>query len=122
MSNGSATGESATAFGVPSYVELVFGVVFVWGFGDALSTLVALASTGNIALETNPVVRSILAVHPLAFVVLKGVVALVVGLVLLQYRPLVEAVPGWRAWLFLVVGAGSAVAGINVAVALLAMS
>lgn len=105
----------------PSYVELVFGVVLVWGFGDALSTLLALSSTGTAALETNPLMRPVLAYDPLALVAVKGAVALVVGLALLRYRSAVRGVPGWRAWLSGVLALGIVVAAVNVAVAVLAL-
>ncbi|MFC6756326.1 hypothetical protein ACFQER_06000 [Halomicroarcula sp. GCM10025894] len=55
----------------PDYVELVFGIVFVWGTGDLLSTFAALHFTGLWA-EANPLVRTLLARDPLLVVALKA--------------------------------------------------
>lgn len=105
----------------PGYVELVFSLVLVWGFADGLSTLTALAFTGTVALELNPLVRHILRDTPLAVVLLKSLVVLYVGLVLLWCRDLVERTPGWRPWLVGVVAAGAATSLGNVYVAVAAV-
>ncbi|MFB6184597.1 MAG: DUF5658 family protein [Haloarculaceae archaeon] len=93
----------------PSYVELVYGIVFVWGFGDAVSTILALALTGTHTLEVNPWMRLLLASHPLVLVAVKFAVVLYVGIVLLELRSFVEDVPGWRAWMLglLLLGVGA---------------
>jgi len=83
----------------PGYVALVFALVFVWGFGDAASTLLAFAFTGDPGLEANPLIRSLLARTPLLLVAAKAAVALVVGLSLLRYRDAIESVPLWRPWM-----------------------
>ncbi|MBV0903659.1 DUF5658 family protein [Haloarcula salina] len=92
----------------PGYVELVFSLVLVWGFGDALSTLFAARFAGP-GLEANPWIRSLLFHEPLLVVALKMAVVLYVGVVLLECRDLVERVPLWRAWLLGVVAVGALV-------------
>jgi len=100
------------------YVDLVFALVFVWGAGDLLSTLVAVNFVG-IGAEQNPLVRSLLAISPLLLIALKMGVVLSVALVLLAYRSLVERVPLWRPWLTAIVGVGAFVVVSNVSVAVL---
>lgn len=92
----------------PSYVELVFSLVLVWGFGDALSTLFAAQFAGP-GLEANPWIRTLLIHEPLLVIALKMAVVLYVGVVLLECRSVVERVPLWRAWLLSVVGLGAVV-------------
>lgn len=105
----------------PGYVELVFSLVLVWGFGDALSTLFA-AKFAGVGLEANPWIRVLLTHEPLVVIALKMAVALYVGVVLLECRSFVEQVPWWRGWLLGVVGVGAAAVLINVYVGLLAAS
>ena len=105
----------------PGYVELVFSLVLVWGFGDALSTLFA-AKFAGVGLEANPWIRVLLTHEPLAVIALKMAVALYVGIVLLECRSFVEQVPWWRGWLLGVVGLGATAVLINVYVGLLAVS
>ena len=105
----------------PGYVELVFSLVIVWGFGDAVSTLVATGAAGP-GLEVNPWIRLLLVHHPLLMVALKAVVVLYAGIVLLECRHVVESVPGWRAWFLGVVGLGTAVVLTNVYIGLAALS
>lgn len=105
----------------PGYVELVFSIVLVWGFGDAVSTLVA-ATVAGPHLEANPWIRALLTHHPLLWVVLKGAVVLYAGVVLLECRPVVEEVPLWRAWLLGIVGLGTVIVLGNVYVGLAAAS
>ena len=100
----------------PAYATLVLSVVFVWGTGDLLSTLIALHFTGLYA-EANPLVRALLARGPLLAIAFKGVVSLVVGLLLLEYQSAIECVPRWRLWLTGLVGVGSAVVFVNLYVA-----
>ncbi|AEM58168.1 hypothetical protein HISP_13135 [Haloarcula hispanica N601] len=90
------------------YVELVFSLVLVWGFGDALSTLFAAQFAGP-GLEANPWIRTLLIHEPLLVIALKMAVVLYVGVVLLECRDVVERVPLWRAWLLFVVALGAAV-------------
>ncbi|WP_436930178.1 hypothetical protein [Halosimplex halobium] len=106
---------------MPGYVELVLSLVIVWGFGDAVSTLVAAAFAGP-SLEANPWIRLLLVHHPLLVVALKAAVALYAGVVLLECRPVVERVPGWRAWFLAVIGLGTAVVVTNVYVGLAAVA
>lgn len=95
----SALAEAAEIrFEKPGYVELVFSLVLVWGFGDALSTLFAARFAGH-HLEANPWVGTLLAHSPLVVLVLKMAGVLYVGVVLLECRDLVERVPLWRSWL-----------------------
>ncbi|WP_276270603.1 DUF5658 family protein [Haloarcula litorea] len=103
----------------PDYVDLVFALVFVWGFGDLVSTLLAVHATG-VETEANPWIRVLLAHEPLLVVALKAAVALYVGVVLLACRPVVERVPGWRTWFGTVVGLGCGVVALNLVVAVLA--
>ncbi|WP_324663443.1 DUF5658 family protein [Haloarcula sediminis] len=103
----------------PGYVELVFGIVFVWGTGDLLSTLAALHFTG-VGAEANPLIRTLLSHDPLLVVALKGTVMLVVGLVLVRYRAAVEGLPRWRLWLGGLLGVGTVVVALNLSVALAA--
>ncbi|EMA19073.1 DUF5658 family protein [Haloarcula argentinensis] len=95
-------------FEKPSYVELVFSLVLVWGFGDALSTLFAAQFAGP-GLEANPWIRVLLIHEPLLVIALKMAVVLYVGVVLLECRDVVERVPLWRAWLLSVVALGAVV-------------
>jgi hypothetical protein len=92
----------------PSYVELVFSLVLVWGFGDALSTLFAAQFAGP-GLEANPWIRTLLIHEPLLVIALKMAVVLYVGVVLLECRDVVERVPLWRAWLLSIVVLGAVV-------------
>jgi hypothetical protein len=103
----------------PDYVELVFGIVFVWGTGDLFSTFAALHFTGVWA-EANPLVRTLLSHDPLLVVALKGGVMLVVGLVLFRYQTAVERLPRWRLLLGGLLGVGAGVVAINLYVALTA--
>ena len=105
----------------PGYVELVFSLVIVWGFGDAVSTLLA-AEFAGVHLEANPWIRQLLIHHPLSVVVLKAAVVLYAGIVLLECRHLVEQVPWWRTWLLGVVGCGAVVVLLNVYVGLAAVA
>jgi len=101
----------------PDYVELVFGIVFVWGTGDLFSTFAALHFTGVWA-EANPLVRTLLAHDPLLVVALKGGVMLVVGLLLFEYQAAVEQLPRWRLLLGGLIGVGTGVVALNLYVAL----
>jgi len=103
----------------PSYVELVFSIVLVWGFGDAVSTLFAATFAGP-HLEANPWLRMLLTHEPLAVIALKMAVVLYVGVVLLECRDVVERVPWWRSWLLVIVGTGAIVTITNVSVGLMA--
>lgn len=105
----------------PGYVELVLSLVLVWGFGDAASTLVAAAFAGP-SLEANPWIRLLLVHDPLLVVALKGAVVLYAGVVLLECRPVVERVPGWRAWFLCVIALGAVVVLTNVYVGLAAVA
>ena len=89
------------------YAELVFAQMFVWGLGDAVSTLVAFSLTGNLALEANPIARTVMLQEPLLLLVLKGAVAAVVGITLIEFRDIVTRVPFWRTWMFALLGLGS---------------
>lgn len=100
----------------PGYVELVYAVIIVWGFADALSTMVAMTALGSPAAEINPWIRTLLAHEPLLVIVLKGAVALYVGVVLLACRDVVETVPGWRLWFLGVVAVGTLVVTQNLSV------
>ena len=101
----------------PGYVELVFAVVLVWGFGDAVSTLLAADAVG-IRHEQNPWLRLLFSIEPLLIPLVKGAVVLFVGVVLLECRDIVESVPLWRAWFVAVIAAGTLVIAGNVYVAL----
>lgn len=104
-----APGYQSIAIEPPGYVELVFSLVIIWGFADALSTLVAMASVGSVSAEVNPWIRTLLVHEPLFVIVLKGAVVLYVGVVLLACRDVVERVPGWQVWFLAVIGIGTAV-------------
>lgn len=124
MTDANATGDldlSTIRVEKPGYVELVLSLVLAWGFADTASTFVAAAATG-VGVEANPWIRVLLAHHPLAVVALKAAVALYAGVVLIECRPVVERVPGWRAWLTGLVALGGAVALGNVLVGLLALT
>jgi len=112
---------SAIRLEKPGYVELVFALVIVWGFGDAASTLFASGAAGP-GLEANPWIRVLLAHHPLLVVVLKAAVVLYAAVVLLECRSFVESVPGWRAWFVGVVGIGAVIVLTNVYVGLVALA
>ena len=111
---------SAIRLEMPGYVELVFSLVIVWGFGDAVSTLLAMGTAGA-HLEANPWIRLLLEHDPLLMVVLKAAVVLYAGVVLLECRSVVESVPGWRAWFVGLVALGVAVVLGNVYVGLAAL-
>jgi hypothetical protein len=106
---------------MPEYAQLVFALVFVWGFGDAVSTLVAYSFTGQFELEANPFVRMLLAHEPLLVLVMKAVVVLVVGVTLIGCRDLVEEVPFVRSWLLGVTAVGSLIVVSNLYVGLSAL-
>jgi len=108
--------------GRPGYVQSVAALVFVWGFGDAVSTVFAFAATGSLAMEANPLVRLVLAQNPLLVVVLKTGVAVVVGAALLACRERIERVPLWRPWLLSVTALGAAVVASNGLVAVRALA
>jgi len=91
------------------YAELVVAQMFVWGIGDAVSTLLAFSITGNLTLEANPIARTVLIHEPLLLFVLKGAVAVVVGITLIECRDTVTRVPLWRTWMFGVLALGTAV-------------
>ncbi|MFB6106014.1 MAG: hypothetical protein ABEJ70_03480 [Halobacteriaceae archaeon] len=101
-----------------TYAELVLAVIAVWGFGDAVSTLVAHAFTGDASAELNPWVRVLLGFGPLWLVVLKAAVVLYVGVVLLELESVVRRAPGWRHWLRFLVVSGVVVTALNLYVAL----
>ncbi|WP_246986653.1 DUF5658 family protein [Halorientalis marina] len=105
----------------PSYTDLVAALVFVWGVGDAVSTLVALALTRDLSLEANPLVRALLAQTPLLLLVMKAAVALVVGVALLRWRDPIQSVPLWRPWMVGVLGLGTAIVVSNLYVGLVAV-
>ncbi len=111
---------NAVRLELPGYVELVFSLVIVWGFGDAVSTLVAVGTVGA-QLEANPWVRVLLAHDPLLLITLKAAVVLYAGVVLLECRSVVESVPGWRAWFVGLIGLGVAVVLGNLYVGLSAL-
>ena len=105
----------------PGYVELVFSIVLIWGFGDAVSTLFA-ARFAGVGLEANPWIRLLLAHEPLAVIALKMAVALYVGVVLLACRSVVERVPLWRGWLLTILALGTGAVLVNLYVGLTAAS
>jgi len=111
-----ADGDWRVRLEMPGYVELVVSLVIVWGFADALSTVIAMTVTGSAAAEINPWIRLLLTHEPLLVIVLKGAVALYVGVVLLACRDVVETVPGWRLWFLGVIAVGTAVVVQNLAV------
>ena len=91
------------------YAELVFAQMFVWGIGDAVSTLLAFSLTGDLSLEANPIVRAVLLHDPLLLLAFKGAVAAVLGITLIECRNVVVRVPLWRSWMFAVLALGSTV-------------
>lgn len=101
----------------PGYVGLVYALVLVWGLGDVLSTFFAVSTmgTGN---EINPWMQFLLSTEPMLVVAVKAAVVLYAGVVLLECQPIVERVPGWRAWFGGVVGFGTLVVLNNTAVGL----
>jgi len=105
----------------PDYVELVFSLVLVWGFGDAVSTLFA-AKFAGVGIEANPWIRVLLTHEPLLVIALKMAVVLYVGIVLLECRDIVETVPWWRGWLLAIVGLGALVVLVNTYVGLAAVA
>lgn len=106
---------------LPGYVGLVYALVLVWGLGDVLSTFAAASAVGSVAAEANPWIRLLFGMDPLFVLALKAAVVLYAGIVLLECRPVVERVPGWRAWFVVVVGIGWLVVVNNLAVAFVAM-
>jgi hypothetical protein len=105
----------------PGYVELVFAIVLIWGFGDAVSSLLAAELAGH-HLEANPWIRLLLGEAPLLAIALKLAVALYVGVVLLECRSFVEQVPLWRAWLFSLAFLGAVIVLNNVIIGLHAVA
>lgn len=106
---------------LPGYVGLVYALVLVWGLGDVLSTFAAVSAVGSVAGEANPWIRVLFGIDPLFVLALKAAVVLYAGVVLLECRPVVERVPGWRVWFVTVVGIGWLVVVNNLAVAFVAM-
>jgi hypothetical protein len=105
----------------PGYVELVFSLVIVWGFGDAVSTLFA-AEMAGVHIEANPWIRLLLVHDPLLVIALKAAVVLYTGVVLLECRHFVERVPWWRAWLTGIVAVGTGIVMMNLYIGLVATS
>ncbi len=113
--------EGATRDGWP-YNTFVLGLALVWGFGDALSTYVAAAATGSTAMEANPIVRTLLALDPMLLAVFKAAVVIVLVVTLLEWRSLVERVPGHRVWFVACLGAGLLVTANNLAIGISALA
>ena len=107
--------------GLPDYVGFVYALVLVWGAGDVLSTYAAVSTSGDVGMEADPWIRLLLDTEPLLVAVLKAAVVLHAGVVLLECRPVVERVPGWRAWFVAVVGTGWVIVVTNLAVAFVAL-
>lgn len=103
------------------YVGLVYALVLLWGLGDVLSTYFAYAAVGTSAAEVNPWIAVLLSYNPVLVAVVKGAVVLYVGVILLEYREVVQRAPGWRLWLIGVVVAGILVVLNNLAVGVLAL-
>lgn len=59
---------------LPDYVEFVYALVLVWGFGDVVSTYVAVSAVGGVAMEANPWMRLLLATEPLLVLAVKAAV------------------------------------------------
>lgn len=116
---GSVADDARAGLGVAptEYVELVYALGVVWGFGDAVSTLLAVATTGTVAFEANPLVAALLSHDPYLLIALKAAVVLVVSVTLLCFRPTIERTPYWRPWLSAVLGLGVAVVFLNLYVA-----
>ena len=104
----------------PDYVDLVFALVFIWGFGDAVSTVVA-AEFAGVELEVNPWIRALLIHEPMLVILLKMAVALYVGVILLECRSVVERVPLSELWLGAIIGLGTGVVFVNFTVAAMAL-
>ncbi|MFC7132161.1 MULTISPECIES: DUF5658 family protein [Salinibaculum] len=122
MSTGEIGGRVAALEGhVPGYTGFVYALVAVWGLGDLLSTYVAVAAVGDAAMEANPWIRVLLETEPLLVLALKAAVVLYAGVVLLECRPVVECVPGWRLWFGGVVAAGWLVVVNNLAIGFAAL-
>lgn len=102
------------------YVSLIYALVLLWGLGDIFSTYFAHALVGPGAGEANPWMHVLLAYNPVLVAVVKGAVVLYVGIVLLEYRDIVQTVPGWRVWLTGLVVAGILVVVNNLAVGVIA--
>lgn len=113
--------EGRTRLELPSYVELVFALVIIWGFGDSLSTVLASEFSGPEFVEINPLLRAMLAFDPLVVIVVKGAVVLYVGLTLLACREVVKTVPGWQIWFLGVIGVGTVIVLQNLAVVAVAL-
>lgn len=103
----------------PEYVALVYTLVLLWGLGDVLSTYFAYAAVGTSAAEANPWIAVLLSYNPVLVAVVKGAVVLYVGVVLLEYREIVQRVPGWRLWMSGLVIAGILVVLNNLAVGII---
>lgn len=91
------------------FVGLTYALVLLWGLGDVLSTYFVFAIVGTSEAEKNPWMEILLSWNPVLVAVVKGAVVLYVGVILLEYRELVQRAPGWRIWLSVLVLAGSAV-------------
>lgn len=104
------------------YVSLVYALVLLWGLGDTFSTYFAHAATGAGAGEVNPWIDVLLAYNPVLVAVVKGAVVLYVGIILLEYRDIVQTVPGSRVWLTTLVVAGILVVVNNLAVGIMAVT
>lgn len=102
----------------PAYTTFVVALVAIWGVGDAASTLLAMWLGGSVGLESNPLVRSLLAEHLLLLPLFKGAVVALAGGLLLEYDEHVESVPGWRLWFGGVLALGALIVVTNAYVAL----
>ncbi|MFC7072708.1 DUF5658 family protein [Halovenus rubra] len=104
------------------YISMVYVLVLLWGLGDVLSTYFAYAAVGTAAGETNPWMALLLSHNPVLIAVVKGAVVLYVGVILLEYRNLVQRTPGWRLWLVGVVVLGVVIVLNNLIVGIIALS
>jgi hypothetical protein len=104
------------------YVSLIYALVLLWGLGDVFSTYFAYAATGTNLGETNPWMEILLAYNPVLVAVVKGAVVLYVGIILLEYRDIVQTVPGWRLWLSAMVVLGILVVVNNLSVGIYALA
>jgi len=109
-----------TSVSLPTYTGFVYALVLVWGLGDVISTYVAVAAVGDVAMEANPWIRVLLRTEPLLVLALKAAVVLYVGVVLLECQSVVERVPGWQVWFGGVVVVGWLVVVNNLAIGIAA--
>jgi len=82
-----------------TYLFLVSLLIVSWGVLDLTSTYIALIAHGSIAYEANPLVRSVMRIHPSLFIPYKTLAMLAIFGICVKGRNHITAVTRWE-WFF----------------------